>query len=237
MTRYDKRFCLPAAGVSAVAIYVDAIGSLKLGDLFVFFMSGTSAHLAIGAIVDSQIALIAVRLLAGLVVAVVAGTALGRVAGTRRKPAVLGVRLPFPYGCGVRECQPSGSGTALTITVVMGAANTVCQRAGEVRIGVTYMTGALVKRGHRLAGTLRQFVLGLVVVPDAVARVDRRRDRRCPRLSPRSTSRRLVSGRGNHGAGDLCYSPGPLSNLRKDPINHELNTSHCDRKKRKTRAR
>ena len=155
MIRYDKHFCLPAAGVSAVAIYVDAIGFLKLGDLFVFFMSGTSARLAIGAIVDSQIALIAVRLLAELVVAVVAGTVLARVAGIRRKPTVLGVRLPFPCGCGVRECQPSGSGTASAITVVMGAANTVCQRAGEVRIGVTYMTGALVKRGHRLAGALR----------------------------------------------------------------------------------
>lgn len=155
MTRYDKRFCLPAAGVSAVAIYVDAIGSLKLGDLFVFFRSGTSAHLAIGAIVDSQIALIAVRLLAGLVVTVVAGTVLARVAGIRRKPAVLGVHLPLSCGCGVRKCQPSGSGRASAITVVMGAANTVCQRAGEVRIGVTYMTGALVKRGHRLAGTLR----------------------------------------------------------------------------------
>lgn len=158
MIRYDKHFCLPAAGVSAVAIYVDAIKSLKLGDLFVFFMSGTSARLAIGAIgaiVDSQIALIAVQLLAGLVVAVVAGTVLARVAGIRRKPAVLGVRLPFPCGCGVRECQPSGSGTASAITVVMGAANTVCQRAGEVRIGVTYMTGALVKRGHRPAGALR----------------------------------------------------------------------------------
>ncbi len=155
MIRYDKHFCLPAAGVSAVAIYIDAIRSLKLGDLFVFFMNGTSARLAIGAIVDSQIALIAVRLLAGLVVAVVAGTLLARVAGIRRKPAVLGVRLPFPCGCGVRECQPSGSGTASAITVVMGAANTVCQRAGEVGIAVTYMTGALVKRGHRLAGALR----------------------------------------------------------------------------------
>ena len=155
MTHYDKHFCLPAAGVSAVASYVDAIGSLKLGGLFVSLMSGTSARLAIEAVVESQIALIAVRLLAGLVVAVVAGTVLGRVAGTRRKPAVLGVRLPFPYGCGVRECQPSGSRTTSAITVAMGAANTVCQRAGEVRIGVTYMTGALVKRGHRLAGTLR----------------------------------------------------------------------------------
>lgn len=155
MTRHDKHLCLRAAGVSAVASYVDAIESLKLSGLFVIFMSGTASRLAVGAVVEPQTALTAVRLLAELVVAVVAGTVLARVAGIRRKPAVLGVRLPFPCGCGVREYQPSGSGTASTITVVMGAANTVCQRAGEVRIGVTYMTGALVTRGHRLAGALR----------------------------------------------------------------------------------
>ena len=155
MTRNDKHLCLPAAGVSAIASYVDAIESLKLGGLFVIFMSGTASRLAVGAVVEPQTALTAVRLLAGLVIAVVAGTVLARVAGTRRKPDVLRVRLPFPYGCGVRECQPSGSGTTSAITVAMGAANTVCRSAGDVRIGVTYMTGALVKRGHRLAEALR----------------------------------------------------------------------------------
>lgn len=36
----------------------------------------------------------------------------------------------------------------------MGAANTIFQRDGEVSIGVTYMTGTLVKLGHKLADAI-----------------------------------------------------------------------------------
>src|SRR3546814_13773042 len=40
------------------------------------------------------------------------------------------------------------------MTVAMGGANAIFQRDGEVSIGVTYMTGALVKLGQRLAAAL-----------------------------------------------------------------------------------
>ena len=40
MTNYDARFWILAAGLSGMAGYVDAIGFLKLGGLFVSFMSG-----------------------------------------------------------------------------------------------------------------------------------------------------------------------------------------------------
>jgi uncharacterized membrane protein YoaK (UPF0700 family) len=37
----------------------------------------------------------------------------------------------------------------------MGALNAVFQRDGDIAIGVTYMTGALVRMGHRIAAALR----------------------------------------------------------------------------------
>ena len=48
MTRYDSRRWFLAACLAALAGYVDAIGFLKLGGLFVSFMSGNSTRLAVG---------------------------------------------------------------------------------------------------------------------------------------------------------------------------------------------
>ena len=40
------------------------------------------------------------------------------------------------------------------LAAAMGAENTTFERDGEVSIGLTYMTGALVKLGQRLAGAI-----------------------------------------------------------------------------------
>ena len=50
--------------------------------------------------------------------------------------------------------DPRPMPAACTIALAMGAANAVFQRDGEVSIGVTYMTGTLVKLGQRLAAAL-----------------------------------------------------------------------------------
>jgi uncharacterized membrane protein YoaK (UPF0700 family) len=42
----------------------------------------------------------------------------------------------------------------LLVAAAMGAENTTFERDGEVSIGLTYMTGALVKLGQRLAGAI-----------------------------------------------------------------------------------
>ena len=44
-----------------------------------------------------------------------------------------------------------GDATAPAMVVAMGAANATFERGGEVSIGVTYMTGTLVKIGQHLA--------------------------------------------------------------------------------------
>jgi uncharacterized membrane protein YoaK (UPF0700 family) len=78
---YDARFWSLAAGLSGMAGYVDAIGFLKLGGLFVSFMSGNSTQLAVGAVLDPPMAAMAGRLVLGFVGGVVAGTLLSEIAG------------------------------------------------------------------------------------------------------------------------------------------------------------
>lgn len=153
MTRYDRRHWLLAVGMAAMAGYIDATGFLELGGLFVSFMSGNSTRLAVGTVTDPPVALTAARLLAGFVGGVMIGTLLAHIAGRHRRPVLLAF-----VGC-ILACAGAGEGlpaalTTTALTIAMGAANTAFQRDGEVSIGVTYMTGTLVKFGQRLAGAL-----------------------------------------------------------------------------------
>lgn len=151
---YDARFWSLAAGLSGMAGYVDAIGFLKLGGLFVSFMSGNSTQLAVGAVLDPPMAAMAGRLVLGFVGGVVAGTLLSEIAGRYRKSAVLVfVAAVLAIAAGI-DGRASIGWTTTMMAAAMGSANTVFQRAGEVSIGVTYMTGTLVKFGQRLAGAM-----------------------------------------------------------------------------------
>ncbi|MCP3734588.1 DUF1275 family protein [Sphingomonas sp. RP10(2022)] len=155
MIRHPKRFWTLAAGVSALAGYVDAIGFLKLGGLFVSFMSGNSTRLGVGIARDPAVAVAAAGLVAAFVGGVVGGTLVTTAARTRRKPAALAcVAVLLAIAAGVDGRWPESATTAL-LAAAMGAANTTFQRGGEVSVGVTYMTGTLVKLGQRLAAAIR----------------------------------------------------------------------------------
>ncbi len=154
MTRYDKRFWFLAAGVSSIAGYVDATGFLKLGGLFVSFMSGNSTRLAVGTMMDPQVSIVAGRLIGGFVAGVVAGTIVAALAGSRRKPATLGFVSVLLVVAAVINTNVSDVWTTTVMAMAMGSANAIFQRDGEVTIGVTYMTGTLVKFGQRIAGAL-----------------------------------------------------------------------------------
>ena len=154
MTRYGARIWLLAAATSGMAGYVDAVGFLKLGGLFVSFMSGNSTRFAVGLAGDPAVARMAIWLLAAFVGGVVAGTVIARVAGSWRKPIVLlAVGGLLALAAWVDLLVADGWATLL-MAAAMGCVNTTFQRAGEVSIGVTYMTGTLVKFGQRLADAL-----------------------------------------------------------------------------------
>ena len=144
-----------AVGLAAQAGFIDALGFLKLGGLFVSFMSGNSTRLGVGVASGSVVASTAAGLIGAFVAGVIAGALVARRAGRWRKPAVLAVSTALLLSAALLTLNgPPGEGLTLLMAAAMGAVNNVFQRDGEVSVGVTYMTGALVKLGQQLAGAL-----------------------------------------------------------------------------------
>lgn len=155
MTRYGRRSVALAVALAMLAGYVDATGFLSVGSYFVSFMSGNSTRLGIGlGKGDFRYALVTAGVVVLFVLGVMLGALVSRWAGPRRKPAVLYVvaaLLAVAALCESAEVARFGTATML---LAMGAANAAFQRRGEVSVGVTYVTGALVRMGHRLTAAL-----------------------------------------------------------------------------------
>ena len=156
---------------------VDALGLLKLGGLFVSFMSGNSTRMAVGIATKPMLAWTAAGLIGAFVGGVFVGALLARMAGRWRKQAVLALVLAL-LTIAASLAGSVGDGLTLLMAAAMGAVNNMFQRDGEVIIGVTYMTGALVKLGQALAsavtggpafGWLPHLLLWLGLVAGAVA--------------------------------------------------------------------
>ena len=165
-----------AASLSALAGYVDAIAFIYLGGFFVSFMSGNttvgSVELVQGGDWGTAFAIVG-----AFVVGVMAGTVVSRVrrgsaAWVLALVAALLLAGTLLSGMGIPIVIP-----ALLISAGMGAVNTVFARDGQPALGLTYMTGALVKMAQELVGAftggsktawLRQFVLWLSIAVGAV---------------------------------------------------------------------
>lgn len=140
-------------GLSALAGYVDAVGFMALGGFFVSFMSGNTTRMAVGLADHAAAASRAGGLIALFVAGVVLGSLVGR---TARLPKV-GVLLTVSGLLGAGACAGALGYpliAAAGMALAMGAENAVFARDGDVQIGLTYMTGTLVKMGQRLAGAL-----------------------------------------------------------------------------------
>ena len=142
-----------AFGLAALAGMVDALGLLKLGGLFVSFMSGNSTRMAVGAATGSVVAVAAAGLIAAFLIGVIAGALAARWAGRWRKQIVLALVLALLVAAALLADR-HGYLLTLPMAAAMGAVNNVFQRDGEVSIGVTYMTGALVKMGQAIAAAM-----------------------------------------------------------------------------------
>lgn len=151
MRRHAPRARGFAILLSAVAGYVDAVGFLSGRSFFVSFMSGNTTRLAVGLAGWTGDALRAGGLIGVFVLGVVAGMLVGRGRDAHRAAAVLGFVALLLAGAALS----GGLGATVLamglMALAMGAENAVFQRDGEVSIGLTYMTGTLVKLGQGLA--------------------------------------------------------------------------------------
>lgn len=140
-----------AVALAALAGFVDATGYLLADGYFVSFMSGNTTRLGVDVVARPSFAVFPLLLLTGFVLGVIGGALLAHRAGAKRKPAVLALVAGLLLAAALAR-----SVTALPIVMgllvlAMGALNNCFQRNGEVAVGLTYMTGALVRMGQGIA--------------------------------------------------------------------------------------
>ncbi|BCJ91701.1 hypothetical protein IZ6_24360 [Terrihabitans soli] len=154
MIRTPKSLQGLAICLSALAGFVDALGFLKLGGFFVSFMSGNSTRMSVGLTEGSQDFAIAGALIGTFLIGVIFGSMVAHLAHANRRVAVLAfVTLLLATGALLNMYGPAWAAIG-AVVLAMGSENAVFQRDGEVTIGLTYMTGTLVKLGQRLTNAL-----------------------------------------------------------------------------------
>lgn len=154
MINHRRRDRVIATCLAALAGYVDALGFLELGGFFVSFMSGNSTRLGVGLGEGSTQALIPAGLVCLFIVGVVCGSLVGHFSQQYRRPAVLFFVSGLLAAAALSDLAGLGVVAVVAMVIAMGAENSVFERGGEVSIGVTYMTGTLVKLGQRIAAAM-----------------------------------------------------------------------------------
>ncbi|SES07241.1 YoaK family protein [Sphingobium sp. YR768] len=154
MNRYGRKIWGVAACFAALAGYVDALGFLYLGGFFVSFMSGNSTRLAVGLSTHLSDAATAAGLIGSFVVGVMLGSFCGRVIQRSRHSALIYLIAVMLSAAALLAMFGANWAAAAVLAMAMGAENALFERDGEVQIGLTYMTGTLVKFGQHLLSAL-----------------------------------------------------------------------------------
>ncbi len=154
MNRFDRPRQALAIGLAALAGYVDAFGFLSADGYFVSFMSGNTTRLGVNLSRDPALAVIPALLILGFVLGVMLGALVSAKAGARRKPVTLAIVAALLTTSSAARLAGSNEVMLGAMVLAMGALNNTFQRDGEVAVGLTYMTGALVRLGQGLAAAL-----------------------------------------------------------------------------------
>lgn len=153
MTRLDLRERLLAITLSGAAGFVDAVGFGQSGGFFVSFMSGNSTRLAVGIAERAEAALVAASLIGAFVGGVIVSTLAVR-GRARRQSLVLALVATALAAAAALGAAGARMPVLWLAAFAMGAENAMFEDGGEVRVGLTYMTGTLVKMGQRIAAAL-----------------------------------------------------------------------------------
>jgi uncharacterized membrane protein YoaK (UPF0700 family) len=144
-----------ACALSALAGYVDGIGYLHLGGLFVSFMSGNSTRMAVSfAAGHFGAAGEAFGLIALFVFGAACGSLIVLGRGIHRQPQILAVEALLLIAAGLAHNFGLDRLAISIIVLAMGLENAVFQIDGGGGLGLTYVTGALVKVGQLIAAAL-----------------------------------------------------------------------------------
>ncbi len=143
-----------AASLSCLAGFTDAVGFRTLGGYFVSFMSGNSTRLGVNfsEFELSYASFIPLAIIVLFTLGVMAGAIIRGQALRRKEAFVLGFVSLCLVAAALLSLWNITTASIIFMILGMGASNNVFMKEGEVSIGVTYMTGTLVKLGQRLAG-------------------------------------------------------------------------------------
>jgi uncharacterized membrane protein YoaK (UPF0700 family) len=151
----SRRNIALACALSALAGYIDGIGFLHLGGLFVSFMSGNSTRMGVS-LAEGQWLHAAKSL--GLITLFVVGAGAGSLIvlgrGANRQPWVLLAEALLLGAAALCDAFGLSSAAVAAMVLAMGLENAVFQIEGGAGLGLTYVTGALVKVGQLLAAAL-----------------------------------------------------------------------------------
>lgn len=155
MHRTEPTLIVLAMFLAALAGFVDALAFTGLGGFFAAFMSGNATRLGVGlGSGDAYVAKMAAGLILSFVSGVIASGVISRAAGLRARAAVMGAVTLLLFGASIVAAMAPGSAVLLLLAAAMGAQHGVFARDGEEAIGLTYMTGSLVRMGQKLSGAL-----------------------------------------------------------------------------------
>jgi uncharacterized membrane protein YoaK (UPF0700 family) len=155
MHRTEPPLAAIAICLAALAGFVDALAFTSLGGFFASFMSGNSTRLGVGlGSGRSGDAIIAIALVMSFVAGVILASVIVRARPRHDKALVMAAVTAFLAIAAVVAGIAPGSLVLMLLALAMGTENGILHRDGEVSVGLTYMTGALVRMGQRLAGAL-----------------------------------------------------------------------------------
>ena len=154
MHRYDPARQRLALGLAGLAGLVDATGFVVAGGYFTSFMSGNTTRMGVELVERPALALAPLGLIACFLTGVIGGALIGRRFRGRHKRVMLGLIAALLAGGAALLVTGLPIPFLATSAMAMGLANNVFARDGEVTVGVTYMTGALVRFGQGVAARL-----------------------------------------------------------------------------------
>jgi len=117
-------------------------------------MTGNSTQLGVGVIEHAPSAAIALRLTGSFVVGVMTGSLVGRRAQRSPHPVVLTLVALILRVAALLNALGNANAAIATTVIAMAVENAAFESDGNVHIGLTYMTGTLVKLGQRIADTV-----------------------------------------------------------------------------------
>ena len=151
----SRRNLALACALSALAGYVDGVGFLHLGGMFVSFMSGNSTRLGVSLAQGHwSNAVEAIGLIALFVIGAGAGSLIVFTRSVYCQGWVLLAEASLLAAAALFYTLGAPPLAVAAIVLAMGVENAVFQGEGGAGLGLTYMTGALVKVGQLAAAAL-----------------------------------------------------------------------------------